>query len=343
MVSADRVCVVGAGTIGSSFAAVFLAQGHDVVCCDAFCDDETVRNRIASVWPTLKLRGLVTTQLDASLRNRLTFQPDLPAAVASVDFVQECVYEDVDLKQQVLRRLNEHVDSNVIIASSTSYIPLDMLTAKCFSHKDRIVIAHPSIPHWGSFMELCGISDAHVQVAKDWFTKVGFDCITMHKTVFGHVWNSFLTLNLRHGESLIRQGVCDAQDVNTVLRHLGREFYARHLFLTLLTAIGGDRGLEGGLTLRQRVADSAIAILFHSSFRWIPGSRLVGKIVSKLIKGVAVPPPHQDWINACRQYENQLTRMGQVDVQSGMLDFCKEMYTRLPLEVHADPLQQPWA
>lgn len=348
---ADKVCIVGAGTIGSSFAAVFLVQGHDVVCCDAFVQADTLKSRITSIWPTLQLRGLVRKDkarrlLETCLEERLTLEPNMTQAVESVDLVQECVYEDVDLKQQVLQQLNELVDPNILIASSTSYVPLDMLTSKCKQGggKDRIVIAHPSIPHWGSFMELCGTSETHVQAAKEWYTKTGFDCIVMRKTIFGHVWNSFLTLNLRHGESLIRQGVCTAQDVNTVLRHLGREFYARHLFLTLLIAVGGSDGLRGGLALRQRVGDTAIAILFASALpSWLPGSRAMGKVISHLIKGAVVPPPQAGWIDACSEYQEQMTEMGRIDVQSGMLEFCKEMYTRLPLEIHADPLERSWA
>mmetsp|Transcript_26037 Transcript_26037/g.61806 ORF Transcript_26037/g.61806 Transcript_26037/m.61806 type:complete len:377 (-) Transcript_26037:1676-2806(-) len=339
VVQADKVCVVGCGTIGASFAAVFLAAGHEVVCCDAFVDPSTVQERIENIWPTLKLRGMATSKSPPSKR-QLSFENSLTEAVQSVDFVQECVYEDVELKQQVLKKLDEAVESSVLVASSTSYIPLDLLTAKCHSGtKNRILIAHPSIPHWGSFMELCGSSDRHVQAAKDWYTRTGcFDCIIMKKSIFGHVWNSFLTLNLQHGESLIKQGVCSAEDVNTVLRHLGREFYGRHLFLTLLIAIGGDQGLKGGLTLRERVADSAISILMASNFRWLPGARRLGQTISKVLRPIVVKPVDPAWLEACQRYEKMMKNDGSVDIQTGMLDFCREMYTRLPLEVNRDPL-----
>lgn len=187
-------------------------------------------------------------------------------------------------------------------------------------------------------MELCGNNDAFVQSAKEWYASAGFECIVMQKTIPGHVWNSFMMLNLRHGEKLVKDGVCSAEDVNFCLRHLGREFYARNLFLSLLVAIGGERGLEGGIELRQKVIDNSVAIVFSSLLRRVPGSKMIGKGISKLFGKVLVPPPVPDWVEGCREFEKIVTDDYRLDVQTGLLEASREMYRRLPLEVGRDPL-----
>lgn len=107
-VASSKVCVVGTGTIGSSFAAVFLAQGKTVVCSDTFADSESVQQRISNIWPTLQARGLTKSRKPDF--SKLSFEPDLNRAIENVELVQECVFEDTNVKQDVLRKLDEIVD-----------------------------------------------------------------------------------------------------------------------------------------------------------------------------------------------------------------------------------------
>src|ERR1019366_8334429 len=81
-----RVAFVGAGLIGSGWAAHFLARGLDVVATDpALGAEAALRRQVDRVWPILVKLGL---QPGAD-RSRLTFSANLEAAVAEADFVQE--------------------------------------------------------------------------------------------------------------------------------------------------------------------------------------------------------------------------------------------------------------
>jgi len=99
-----KVCVVGAGVIGSGWASRCLVHGLDVIATDPGNDaEEVMRRHIANAWPALEQIGLAR---DAST-DRLIFERDLGTAVAQADFVQENTPEDEGVKQQVMRIIDE--------------------------------------------------------------------------------------------------------------------------------------------------------------------------------------------------------------------------------------------
>ena len=128
-------------------------------------------------------------------------------------------------------------------------------------------------------------------------------------------------MNLRHGDKLVKNGVCSPEDVNTVLRHLGRDLHARHSFLSLLSTIGGDRGLQGGVDLSASIAESAISIVFFSLMKklYMPDrvANAVGKTMSRLLSKV-VPAPSAEWLESSQAFEDMATLNGKLDVQSGL-------------------------
>ena len=102
----SKVAVIGAGVIGASWTAVFLAHGLSVVVNDPREDVEAVvHDYIRKATPTLKALGLPTQ----NLTKRLTFEADLDRAVAGVDLVQENGPERVEFKQDLWALIEQHV------------------------------------------------------------------------------------------------------------------------------------------------------------------------------------------------------------------------------------------
>src|SRR5437868_9812987 len=82
----SNVTVIGAGVIGASWTALFLAHGLNVVVSDPRPDVEAeIRDELAKVAPTLEALGLPST----GLGRRLRFESDTLRAVEGVDVVQE--------------------------------------------------------------------------------------------------------------------------------------------------------------------------------------------------------------------------------------------------------------
>jgi 3-hydroxyacyl-CoA dehydrogenase len=138
-----RVAIIGTGVIGASWAALFLAKGLDVVATDVAPDAETALKRfISQAWPALERLGLA----HGASQNRLSFTASLADAVKSVDLVQENGPEKIDFKRTLYRQLDELLDANVIIASSSSGLTMSEIQSACELHPERCVIGHPFNP-----------------------------------------------------------------------------------------------------------------------------------------------------------------------------------------------------
>src|SRR6267154_2303972 len=80
-----RVAIIGTGVIGASWAAQFLAKGLEVVATDVAPDAEkSLRHFVKAAWPALERLGLAP----GASQSHLTFNPDLPTAVAGADLIQ---------------------------------------------------------------------------------------------------------------------------------------------------------------------------------------------------------------------------------------------------------------
>ncbi|CAM5542768.1 L-carnitine dehydrogenase [Streptomyces cyaneofuscatus] len=115
-----RVACVGAGVIGGGWAAHFLARGYDVTAWDPAPDAEArLRRLVAAAWPALEQLGLA----EGASQDRLTVTASLEEAVAGAEFVQESAPEKLELKRDLLARLDATAPAGTVIASSTSGPP----------------------------------------------------------------------------------------------------------------------------------------------------------------------------------------------------------------------------
>ncbi len=94
----EVVGVVGAGVIGASWAALFLAAGREVDVFDpAPAAEADTRGYVERAWPALEALGLVRPGASAG---RMRFAKDAAGAVERAQFVQESVPERLALKRE---------------------------------------------------------------------------------------------------------------------------------------------------------------------------------------------------------------------------------------------------
>ena len=163
--SIDRVGVIGAGTIGASWAAYFLARGMRVQAWDPAPDGEAaLRAFVERAWPTLE--GLDAVADDAS-PERLTFHAGPTEAVRGVGFVQESAPEKLAVKRELYAEIDAALPDNVVMSSSTSGLIMSELQAG-FSNAARFVVGHPfNPPHLIPLVEVVGGADTDAGVV-DW-------------------------------------------------------------------------------------------------------------------------------------------------------------------------------
>jgi len=213
--------VVGMGLMGSSIVACLLAAGHTVVAVEA----DPVRVRKAPRQVLSLLKGLREESLLRSdprrIMRRLTISQDY-SALRQSQIVVECVTEDLNVKREVIRRIEQDVPADTIIGSNTSAIPPTALQQDEL-HPERILGIHWAEPaHITRFMEIiCGEGTLPVYAERAFALarQLGKEPSLLRKDVRGFITNRIMYAMLREAFHLVESGVASIADVDRSLRN----------------------------------------------------------------------------------------------------------------------------
>ncbi|MDO9440407.1 MAG: 3-hydroxyacyl-CoA dehydrogenase NAD-binding domain-containing protein [Beijerinckiaceae bacterium] len=216
----QRIAVIGAGTIGASWAALFLAHGHEVAAHDPSPNGEAfLRAFVGKAWPALEALGLVK---DGASADRLSFHASIAEACKGVSFVQESGPEREDIKTATYAEIDAACASDVIIASSSSGLLISRFAIAC-KHPERCVIGHPfNPPHLIPLVEVVGgdkTSAEAISKAMEFYRGLGKQAIHIKKEVRGHVANRLQAAIWRETIHLVMEGVVSIEDADAALRY----------------------------------------------------------------------------------------------------------------------------
>jgi 3-hydroxyacyl-CoA dehydrogenase len=217
---AKRVAVIGAGTIGASWAAYFLARGFEVGAYDPSPHGEAFARRfIDNAWPTLEKLGAIKPDAD---RKRFEFFGEPEAAAKGAEFVQESGPEREDLKIELFATLDAAVPPATVIATSSSGLLISRVSARC-KHPQRCVIGHPfNPPHLIPLVEVVGgakTSAEAIAKAMNFYRDIGKHPIHIRKEVRGHVANRLQAALWREAVHLVADGVVSVADADAAIAY----------------------------------------------------------------------------------------------------------------------------
>jgi 3-hydroxyacyl-CoA dehydrogenase len=213
------IAVAGAGIIGASWTAYFLARGFAVRATDTRAGGEDfVRAYLEKAWPTLERLGLAA----GADKRRWSFHRTPAEAAAGADFVQENVFERLDLKQQVLAEIDAALPADRVIASSTSGFMPSLLQERC-RHPERVLVGHPfNPPHLIPLVEVVGgakTAPTAVEWAIGFYDGVGKKAIHVRKEITGHLANRLQLALWREALYCIDQGIASVADTDAAIAY----------------------------------------------------------------------------------------------------------------------------
>ena len=133
--------VVGLGTMGAGIAEVFARNGYDVVGIELAEDSlERGRQHVEHSTGRAVRRGKLSEEDQAALIDRLRFSTTLED-VKSCDLVVEAVVERLLVKQELLRRLDDIVAPDAVLATNTSSLSITEI-ATATGRPGRVVGLH---------------------------------------------------------------------------------------------------------------------------------------------------------------------------------------------------------
>ena len=212
----QRVAVIGAGTIGASWAAYFLANGLDVIAVDPVRDEADLRRAIDGMLPALESLGLAPCA-DSS---RLQFSAQIGTELAAAQFVQESVPERLTIKRETLRVLESVIGPQVIVSSSsTAMLPSDIQAEA--RHPQRMIVGHPfNPPHLIPLVEIAGgmqTAPHALAWALEFYRAIGKAPVLMKKEAYGHVANRLTAALFREAVHLVAEGITTVEDIDEVV------------------------------------------------------------------------------------------------------------------------------
>jgi 3-hydroxybutyryl-CoA dehydrogenase len=209
-----RITVVGAGLMGHGIAQVFALAGHDVTIYDSF--EKTLATAKDRIRTNLKDLGD-----DESAVERVTAVADLGAAVHDADYVVEAVLEDLALKQKLFGEIEKHVRPDTILASNTSVIPITGIM-QGLTRRERALGTHwwnpPFLVPLVEVIETQWTSAEAVAFTMKLHADAGKTPAHVKKDVPGFIGNRLQHALWREAVSLVENGVCDAETVDSVIK-----------------------------------------------------------------------------------------------------------------------------
>jgi 3-hydroxyacyl-CoA dehydrogenase len=137
-----KVAQLGSGVMGSGIVSVLLKSGYEVVLWEI--NEEAIQKGMAAIRKTydypIKIKKMTQADLDNMIESQLTTTTSL-ADLKDVDLVIEAVLEDMKIKQDIWKQLEEICRPDVVFATNTSALPIAEM-ASIFTDPGRMIGLH---------------------------------------------------------------------------------------------------------------------------------------------------------------------------------------------------------
>jgi carnitine 3-dehydrogenase len=205
------VAVLGAGTIGSGWAALFASRGAIVRILDP---DPAALGRAHEALACA--RSLVPHAVPGRIEAVGAVEDALPDAT----WVQESLPESLPLKRQVLAALEHHLASDAVVASSTStFTPSELAVGLPFAA--RLLVVHPLQPVYAvPVVELCAsaeTSETTIERAMRALRALEREPIRVRGELPGLVANRLTAALLRESLDLVARGLVSASELDRLV------------------------------------------------------------------------------------------------------------------------------
>jgi len=240
-----RIGILGAGTIGSSWAAFFAGKGLHVRYYDSVPETmERAHAKIRAGLEFLRANDLADEEDCAEGDRHLEPADGIETLVQDADLIQESATEDYGVKNEVLAAADAHSPSTAIIASSSSGLLMTELQ-KVMARPERALIAHPfNPPHLVPLVELVPgeqTSPETLDRAHGFYEALGKIPVQLKKEVPGHIANRLAGALWREALDLVASGVASVEDVDKAL-HAGPGLRWALMGQHLIYHLGGGEG-----------------------------------------------------------------------------------------------------
>ena len=216
-----KIAVIGAGTMGNGIAHVFAQEGFKVSLIDVSQDQ--LNKAIATITKNLDrqvAKGAATEEIKSTALQYIQTNTSLAAGVKDAELVIEAATENVDLKLNIFKQIDEHASPDCILATNTSSISITKIAAVT-SRPEKVIGMHFMNPV--PVMKLVEIINGYSTSEEVTNTIVGLSkklgkipCIVNDYP--GFIANRILMPMINEAIYSLYEGVAGVEEIDTVMK-----------------------------------------------------------------------------------------------------------------------------
>ena len=138
-----KVGVLGCGLMGAGIAQTSATAGFETVVREV--SEDALRKGFAGIEKSLAKfaeKGTITAEQQTEIRNRLSSTTEFEP-LADCDVIIEAIVENLEVKRETFKRLDELCKPETIFASNTSSLSItEMMTSTSFERQQRFIGLH---------------------------------------------------------------------------------------------------------------------------------------------------------------------------------------------------------
>lgn len=215
-----KVFIVGAGRMGIGIAEVCAEAGYDVILEDM--NAEILAKGMQAIKRSVERaveKGKVKETVDEIVSRIKTASNLEPAKTA--DFVIESVFENLELKKDIFRQLDEICPADTILATNTSGIPTTYI-AEATKRPDRVVGTHffnpVPIQKIAEVVKGLTTSEETMEKAMNFCRSLGKEIIRINRDVEAFALVRIDIASYVEAMKLVEEGVASVEDIDKGFR-----------------------------------------------------------------------------------------------------------------------------
>ena len=216
-----RIGVIGAGSMGNGIAQVASQAGYQVIMRDI--EDRFVQNGLKAIEKFLSKsveKGKMTEEQKKEVFGRIKGTTRMEE-LKDVDLVIEAVFEDLSLKRDVFKQLDEVTKPHVILATNTSSMSVTEI-AMATKRPEKVAGMHFFNP--APLMKLVEVirayhtSDETVKITMDLARKMGKEPVEVKKDSPGFIVNRLMIPHMLEAVKMAEEGIASIEDIDKAVK-----------------------------------------------------------------------------------------------------------------------------